>query len=98
MNVLTAVELAVVTVGAVVVGVGLVVLVGRALTGRPTRRTSARERLLTRNPWLRDNDALRWTVRARRVHVDRLTSTLVGVALTLVMLRPSTTVASDDDR
>lgn len=96
---LTALQLAVAAVGAVVVGVGLVIVVARTLLrNRPAARSSARDRLLATNPWLADKDKLRWTVRARRVRVDRLTTTVVGVALTLMTLRPSTVTTSDVDR
>lgn len=89
---------AVTSVVAVAVGLGVVALVARLLRFRPGARTSARDRLLSLNPALASDAALRWSVRSRRVHVDRLTTTVVGVALSLVTLRPVTTGTGDVDR
>lgn len=50
----------------------------------PPPRTSARQRLVERNPMLNVDRDLRWTVAARRVHVGRLATVLVGLALLLV--------------
>lgn len=60
----------------------------------PEARTSARERLIARNPMLNADPTLRWSRRARRVRVGRLATLVIGVALLIVTNRPI--VASDD--
>jgi hypothetical protein len=73
------------------------------LRDRPPARTSARDRLLARNPTLAfrpvsvdvstgndadGDDVHRWSVSARRVRTGLLTSLLVSVALLVASSRP----------
>ena len=95
---LVVVATAVTTVTSVVVGLATVALVARLLRHRPSSRTSARDRLLRRNPALAARATLPWSVRARRVHIDRWTTLVVGVALLLTTLRPTTIVGGTGDR
>lgn len=59
------------------------------LRDRPSRRSSARERLLVRNPWLTECvDASRWSRASRRVQLGWLTSLVVSVAVLVASDRP----------
>lgn len=88
----------------VVMLVVVVVTVGIAtntwLRDRPARRSTARQRLVERNPWLSDAvDASRWSNRSNRVRLGWLTSLLVAVAVLAVADRPTSVgVATDDVR
>jgi hypothetical protein len=65
----------------------------------PGGRTSARQRLIDRNPALNGDPSLRWSVAARRVQLGRTTRLAVGVALLLATLRTRPTgVATGTDR
>lgn len=62
----------------------------RLLRDRPPVRSSARDRLLERNPALAVGRELRWSVRARRVRIGWLTVLSVAVAVLVVADRPTT--------
>jgi hypothetical protein len=73
---------------AIALGVGIVVLAVRCvLRNRPRSRTSAKERLIARNPAIMFDDA-RWTTAARRVRTSRVTSFVVATAFLIVADRP----------
>lgn len=76
---------------------GVVIALLRLRADRPARRTSARDRLLERNPLLADA-SLRWSVSARRVRVGALTALAVAVALLIVADRPVPVTGGDGGR
>lgn len=88
-------------------GVGVAVTVGVAfaayalrvwLRDRPTRRTSAYDRLLVRNPTLNADPDVRWSIRSRRVRFGWLTTLVVTVAVLVAATRPTTATVSSEDR
>lgn len=84
---------------AVTVGVAFAAYALRVwLRDRPTRRTSAYDRLLVRNPTLNADRNIRWTVRSRRVRFGWLTTLAVTVAVLVAATRPATETASSEDR
>jgi hypothetical protein len=65
----------------------------------PEPGTTARERLLARNPSLAEGRPLRWSSVVRRhARLTRTTVAVVGVALLVATLRPRPTVATGVDR
>jgi peptidoglycan/LPS O-acetylase OafA/YrhL len=61
----------------------------------PEPGTTARERLLARNPALAEGRPLHWSSNVRRhARLTRTTVAVVGFALLLVTLRPRTNVAT----
>jgi hypothetical protein len=58
-----------------------------ALTGRPPRGLTARDRLIQRNPMLNDG-GLRWSVNARRVRTRWSVALAVTLALFVAGCRP----------
>lgn len=60
------------------------------LRDRPPRRSTARQRLLRRNPWLVEAvDASRWSRRSNYVRLGWLTALVVSVAVLVVADRPA---------
>lgn len=85
--------------GVIVLTGVLLVTVTRWLRNRPPRWTTARERLIARNPTLNADLTLRWTVASRRVRTGWLTALAVSAALLIATVRPvATAVADDRDR
>lgn len=78
-----------IAVAALVVGTLL-----RLRADRPARRTSARDRLIDRNPMLSDT-SLRWKTTACRVRTGAVTSFAVAIALLIVADRPTPSVTGD---
>jgi hypothetical protein len=65
----------------------------------PEPGTTARERLLARNPALAEGRPLRWsTVVRRHARLTRTTIAVVGVALLVATLRPRATATTGTDR
>lgn len=91
-------KIAGIVVSSLVVAAFVAYVVRTWLRDRPTRRTSAYDRLLVRNPMLNADRDVRWTVASRRVRFGWLTTTLVAVALLVASSRPTTVPPSSDDR
>jgi hypothetical protein len=85
----------VIVAGALVLATGLVPVVVRWFRDRPATRTSARDRLLARNPTLNADASLRWSTTARRVRIGWATALAVAVALLIVADRPTPVAAGD---
>lgn len=79
------------------VGTTVFVVIRTWLKDRPSRWTSAYDRLLDRNPTLNADRSLRWSVRARRARTGRLTALVVAVALLVATARPVAPVGATDD-
>lgn len=79
---------------AIALGVGIVALaVRRAVRDRPRARTSARDRLIERNPGI-IFDGVRWSNAARRARTGWVTSVAVATALLIVADHPAQLDAS----
>lgn len=86
----------------IVVAVAAAVALRTWLRDRPRRRSTARDRLLRRNPWLDDAvDQHRWSARSNHVRIGWLTVLLVAVAVLAAADRsvaPVATGGAVDDR
>lgn len=86
----------------IAVGVIVACAVQRLLSDRPPARTTARDRLLARNPALALGDdvdrPIRWSVESRRVRFGWLTTLAVTVAVLVATTRPTVATAPTDDR
>lgn len=85
----------VIVVGALLVTGGLLPVAVQLFRDRPAVRTSARDRLLARNPTLGVDTSLRWSVAARRARVGWAAIVAVTVALLIVADRPTAVATSD---
>jgi hypothetical protein len=82
--------------GAIVLTGVLSVAVTCWLRNRPARWSTARDRLIARNPMLNGDPTLRWTVASQRVRTGWLTALTVSVALLVASDRPTATAIGDN--
>lgn len=83
-------------VAALTIGSVVVATIRRWLRDRPTRWSTAYDRLIERNPTLNADASLRWSIAARRVRTGWLTATIVAVALLVATARPVVATGQTD--